>query len=59
MKVAVCLVGIVGGHTGKHGEGDPQKVLEIGYKHYKQFILDNNDGDSTDKIFGMGVVDKK
>lgn len=45
MKVAVCLVGIVGGHTGKHGEGDPKKVLEIGYKHYKQFILDNNDCD--------------
>ena len=40
MKVAICLVGIVGGHVGKYGDGNPKKVLDIGYKHYKKHILD-------------------
>ena len=44
-KIAFCLHGIVGGIGGKYGEGDSLESLELGYKHYKKYILDHNDCD--------------
>ena len=44
-KIAFCLHGIVGGVGGKYGEGDSLESLELGYKHYKKYILDINDCD--------------
>jgi len=44
-KVAFCLHGIVGGMGGKYGEGDSVEALQLGYNHYKKFILDYNDCD--------------
>lgn len=45
MKIALGLHGIVGGIGGKYGKGDSKKALEIGYDHYKKYILDHNDCD--------------
>jgi hypothetical protein len=45
MKIALGLHGIVGGIGGKYGKGDSKKALELGYDHYKKYILDNNDCD--------------
>ena len=45
MKIAFGLHGIVGGIGGKYGAGDSKKALEIGYDHYKKYILDHNDCD--------------
>jgi len=45
MKVAIELAGIVGGIGGKHGKGDSKEALQLGYNHYKKFILDHNDCD--------------
>ena len=44
-KIAFCLHGIVGGIDGKFGKGDSVETLELGYKHYKKYILDHNDCD--------------
>ena len=45
MKIALGLHGIVGGIGGKYGKGDSKKALELGYDHYKKYILDHNDCD--------------
>ncbi len=45
MKIAFGLHGIVGGIGGKYGAGDSKKALELGYDHYKKYILDHNDCD--------------
>ena len=46
MKIALCLVGMIGSKTDKHGYGgEHSEVLNLGYKHYKKHILDKNDVD--------------
>ena len=45
MKVAVCLIGMIGGKSGKYGLNQSSDVLQLGYKQYKKHIFDNNDVD--------------
>jgi len=45
MKVAVCLIGMIGGKSGKYGLNQSTDVLESGHRQYKKHILDNNDVD--------------
>lgn len=42
MKVALCLYGIVGGDSGKGGQGSSAETLKIGHRHYRQFLIDAN-----------------
>jgi len=44
MKVAVCLFGIVGGRSGKNGQGG-YIDYELCAEHYKKHIFNNNDVD--------------
>ncbi len=45
MKVAVCLIGMIGGKSGKYGLNQSSDVLELGHRQYKKHIFDNNDVD--------------
>ena len=45
MKVAVCLIGMIGGKSGKYGLNQSSDVLQLGYEQYKKHIFDNNDVD--------------
>jgi len=45
MKVALCLIGMVGGKDGKYGLNQSLEVLKSGFKQYKKHILDKNDVD--------------
>jgi len=43
MKVALCLIGMVGGKDGKYGLNQSLEVLKSGFKQYKKHIVDKND----------------
>lgn len=45
MKVALCLIGMVGGKDGKYGLNQSLEVLKSGFKQYKKHIVDKNDVD--------------
>jgi len=45
MKVALCLMGVIGGDKGKSGAGSPDGILKIGHEHFKKHILNKNDVD--------------
>ena len=59
MKIALCLVGIIGSKTDKHGYGgEHSEVLNLGYKHYKKHILDKNDVDVFVHSWSTGMKDE-
>ena len=45
MKVALCLIGMIGGKDGKYGLNQSSEVLEVGFKHYNKHFLEKNDVD--------------
>ena len=45
MKVALCLIGTIGGKDGKYGLNQSPQVLRLGYHGYKKHLLDKNDVD--------------
>ena len=45
MKVALCLIGMVGGKDGKYGLNQSSEILRLGYHGYKKYFLENNDVD--------------
>lgn len=45
MKVALCLIGMVGGKDGKYGLNQSSEILRLGHHSYKKHLLDKNDVD--------------